>query len=473
MTAQPQHKTIEAQSKSPARGFTTLVAATAALGGLLFGYDTGVISGALLFLKSSFGLSAGMQGYVTSAVLLGATVAAMFGGWVADRFGRRPVMLVLALLFVVGALISAVALSVGVLIAARILIGVCIGVVSFVAPLYIAEVAPPDRRGALVSLNQLAITIGILVSYIVDSAFAGSGSWRWMLGLGAAPGLVLAAGMLVLPESPRWLMKRGREDEARAVLFRTRRNNKSVDREITEIKEDLALERKTPGSRVFFAPSMRWPLFIGIGLAILQQVTGINTIIYYAPTIFFSAGFQSASASILATAGVGVVNVLMTILALRIIDKAGRRALLLTGTAGMAVSLLVFAIGFAYGGALPGFRWIAILSLMAYVGFFAIGLGPIFWLLISEIFPLAIRGRAMGLATVANWGFNLLVALTFLQLLQAFGPATTFLIYAALSVVGWWFAYRLVPETRGHSLEQIERFWVEGRPIKTWGLSEP
>jgi sugar porter (SP) family MFS transporter len=218
---------------------------------------------------------------------------------------------------------------------------------------------------------------------------------------------------------------------------------------------------------------MRWPLFIGIGLAILQQVTGINTVIYYAPTIFLSAGFHSATASILATAGVGVVNVGMTIFALKIIDRAGRRKLLLTGTAGMAVSLFIFAFGYAYGGAMPGFRWVAIGSLMAYVGFFAIGLGPIFWLLISEIFPLAIRGGAMGVATVANWGFNLIVALTFLQLLQQFGPASTFALYGGLSIVGWLFAYYLVPETRGLTLEQIERYWSEGTPISNWAKPEP
>ena len=466
MTAQPNLRDVGTPSGRIGR-FTTIVAATAALGGLLFGYDTGVISGALLFLKGTFGLSAEMQGAVTSAVLAGATIAAGFGGWLADRFGRRLVMLVLAILFVVGALLSAMADTVAVLATGRVLIGLCIGVVSFVAPLYIAEVAPPERRGALVSLNQLAITVGILVSYLVDSAFADSGAWRWMLGLGALPGLVLAGGMLVLPETPRWLVKQGREADARAVLLRTRSPDQ-VDREVGEIKSDLLLEHQGLGWKAFLVPAMRRPLTIGIGLAILQQVTGINTVIYYAPTIFQSAGFETAKASILATAGVGLVNVLLTIFALRIIDRAGRRALLLTGTAGMAVSLAVFAAGYAFGGALPGFRWIAIASLMAYVGFFAIGLGPIFWLLISEIFPLGIRGRAMGVATIANWGFNLLVALTFLQLLQSLGPSTTFLIYAALSVVGWVFAYRRVPETKGRSLEEIERFWVEGRPISEW-----
>ncbi len=457
-----------AEAHAPMNGFTILAAATAAIGGLLFGYDTGVISGALLFLKSTFSLSTEMQGVVTSAVLAGACVAAMFGGWFADRFGRRVVMLVLAILFVVGALISAFAGTIEVLLAGRVLIGICIGVVSFVAPLYIAEIAPPHHRGKLVSLNQLAITIGILVSYIVDTAYAAQGEWRWMLGLGAVPGVMLAIGMLFLPESPRWLLKSGRKQEAKAVLTRAR-GRADVDHEVSEIEADLELESHTPGWSQFLRPGFKRPLMLGIGLAVFQQITGINTVIYYAPTIFESAGFHSATASILATAGVGMVNVVFTIFALRVIDDAGRRALLLTGTLGMALSLVILAAGFAFGHALPGFEWLAVGSLMAYVAFFAIGLGPIFWLLISEIFPLGVRGRAMGVATVANWGFNLLVALTFLELLRSFGPAQTFILYAGLSVLGWALAYRMVPETKNFSLEEIEQFWAEGRPVKEWG----
>jgi MFS transporter, SP family, galactose:H+ symporter len=444
-----------------------MAAVTAAMGGFLFGYDTGVISGALLFLSSTFALSTEMQGVVTSAVLAGACLAAGFGGWLADRFGRRFVMLDLALLFIIGALLSAFAGSVDALLVGRFLIGMCIGVVSFVAPLYIAEIAPPRHRGKLVSLNQLAITIGILVSYIVDTAYAAEGNWRWMLGLGAVPGILLAIGMAYLPESPRWLLKSGRETEAANVLTRVH-GSADVIAEIADIKADLALERDTIGWRQLLGPTFRRPMLLGVGLAIFQQITGINTVIYYAPTIFQSAGYKSATAAILATAGVGVINVAFTILALRIVDGAGRRALLLVGTGGMAVSLLVLAGGFAFASASPGFQWLAIGSLMSYVAFFAIGLGPVFWLLISEIFPLIMRGRAMGVATIANWGFNLLVALTFLQLLRAHGPAATFTLYALLSIVGWFFAYRFVPETKGLSLETIERFWVEGRPIREW-----
>jgi len=450
-----------------ARFFVSLVTATAALGGLLFGYDTGVISGALLFLKAEFALSPNMQAAVTSTALIGAAVGASFGGVVADRFGRRSVMLILALLFVAGSLLCALASTLSILITGRLLLGVCIGIVSFVAPLYIAEVAPPERRGALVSLNQLAITAGILGSYIVGYLFADSGNWRWMLGLGAVPGLILGAGLCALPESPRWLMKRGRAREARAILMRARAAE-DVDRELTEINEDLRREGGGFGWSMLLAAAMRRPLALGIGLAILQQATGIGAVIYYAPTIFQAAGFQSASSAILASAGIGIVNVALTIVALRIIDRVGRRAPLLTGLIGMAVSLGLLAAAFMVGGASVIFKWTAVAALVGYIGFFAVGLGPVFWLLIAEIFPLGVRGRAMGIATLTIWLFNILCALTFFQLLQTFGEAATFLGYAVLSLAGWWFVWRYMPETKGLTLEQIEWYWLERRPIAQW-----
>jgi sugar porter (SP) family MFS transporter len=449
------------------RAITGLVAATAALGGLLFGYDTGVISGALLFLKPEFGLSAQMEGYVTGAVLAGATLAAACGGVLTDRMGRRPVMLGLSILFVAGAIASALATDIVELLTGRFVIGVCIGIVSFAAPLYIAEVAPPASRGRLVSLNQFAITIGILLSYLVDSAFASSGKWRWMFGVGAAPGIVLACGMLLLPESPRWLMKKGLESRARTVLTRIR-GGIAVDRELADIREELQTTAVRVGWRHLLDPVMRRPMTVGVGLALLSQVTGINTVIYYAPSIFRLTGFATARASILATAGVGAIDVLFTVVALRLIDQKGRRFLLLVGSMGMAISLGILAAGFAFGSRWEAFRWLATGSVMAYVAFYAISIGPVFWLMISEVFPLKIRGRAMGIATVACWGSNLVVAVTFLQLLDTMGSAATFLLYGVLSVGAWAFAYFCVPETRGYSLEQIERLWAERRPIRNW-----
>jgi SP family galactose:H+ symporter-like MFS transporter len=427
-----------------------LVAAIASLGGLLFGYDTGVISGALPFLKHDFALSPQMQGVATSAVLVGATLGAAFAGAISDAFGRRRVILAVALLFVLGAIGSALSHGLPVLLMARAVVGVAIGIASMLTPLYLSEIAPKARRGGVVSLNQFCITFGILVSYIVDYALAGvEGNWRWMLGLGAVPGLILFLGMLGLPESPRWLAGHGDMELARAALGRMRQPDE-IEPELAELRTDLRRDGHLVPWSELWAPRTRRPLIVGVALAVFQQVTGINTVIYYAPTIFQHAGLSSASVSILATAGVGVVNVAMTLVAMRLLDTAGRRALLLWGLGGMVAMLLVLSAGFALG--VGGWvAWITVGGVAAYVGFFAIGLGPVFWLLISEIFPLAVRGRGMSIATVANWGSNFAVTLVFPPLVEALGSAAAVLTIGALL-----FTWRAVPETNGRSLEEIE-----------------
>jgi sugar porter (SP) family MFS transporter len=433
-----------------------LIAAVAALGGLLFGYDTGVISGALLFIRQVMSLSPTMQGVVVAIALAGAAIGAATAGYLSDRNGRRLVILGAGLLFIAGALISAVAQGVTVLVIGRFLVGLAIGVASMLTPLYLAEISPARVRGAIVSLNQLCITGGILVSYLVGFALASSsGGWRWMLALGALPGVILAAGMLVLPESPRWLAGRGRIPDANRVLQHLR-GTADVSDELNTLRTDLAREgRQLAGASELLSPRLRRPLTIGIGLAMFQQITGINTVIYFAPTIFQSAGLSSAATSILATAGVGAVNVIMTIVSIRLIDRLGRRQLLFWSLGGMAVTLFVLAGAF-FSGASGQLAWVAVASVAAFVGFFAIGLGPVFWLLIAEIFPLAVRGRAMSLATVANWSFNLIVSATFLNLVGAVGSAGAFLIYGVLSLVALAFIAMMVPETKGRSLEQIE-----------------
>jgi MFS transporter, SP family, galactose:H+ symporter len=434
-----------------------LIAATAALGGLLFGYDTGVISSALLFIRTEFHLSSGGQSLVAGIVLAGAVIGAMVAGTLSDHFGRRLVILGTALAFMVGAIISAFAGSVEVLLAGRLLIGFAIGIASMLTPLYLAEIAPAASRGAVTSLNQLCITLGILVSYLVGYAFAATpDGWRWMLGIGALPGAVLAAGMLALPESPRWLAGHGHVPEAEAVLRQLRGASEDVSDELTALRTDLRREggKLVPWSALL-APRLRPALVVGVGLAMFQQITGINTVIYFAPQIFQAAGLSSASVSILATAGVGLVNVLLTLVSIQLIDRVGRRVLLLWSLGGMAACLLVLAAGFTLGngGALG---WVTVLSLAAYVAFFAVGLGPVFWSLIAEIFPLAVRGRAMSLAAISNWGFNLLVTVTFLGLIDLCGRAGTFLLYAVLTLAAIVFTARLVPETKGRSLEEIE-----------------
>jgi SP family galactose:H+ symporter-like MFS transporter len=448
----PQHS----HAKPATSGFVTMVSAISALAGLLFGYDTGVISGAILFVRKDFLLSTFQEEVVVSAVLLGAVAGAAFGGKLADALGRRKLLIQVAILFIIGAIGTALAPTPTLLAIGRVIVGIAIGIASFTAPLYISEVSPPAIRGKLVSLNQLMITLGIVVSYLADYGLADKEAWRWMFGLAAIPALILLIGLFFVPESPRWLMGRSREHEARAVLQRIRESS-DVSAELAEIKEDLSLQEG--GWRELLNVSLRRPLIIGIGLAIFQQFTGINTVIYYAPTIFQLAGLHSASAAILATVGVGVVNVLLTIVALRILDRAGRRPLLLWGLVGMVISLGVLGAAFLLAGSSPIVAWLAVISLAVYVACFAIGLGPVFWLLISEIYPLKIRGRAMGVATMMNWGSNLIVALTFLSLLHSLGRSATFWLYAVVGILAWFFVYRLVPETKGRTLEQIDASW--------------
>ena len=436
--------------------FVTMVSGVSALAGLLFGYDTGVISGAILFVRKDFLLSTFQEEVVVAAVLLGAVVGAAFGGKLADALGRRKLLIYVAILFVIGAIGTAFAPTATWLAVGRVVVGAAIGIASFTAPLFISEVSPAPVRGKLVSLNQLMVTIGIVVSYLADYALAGKEAWRWMFGLAAIPALILLVGLLFVPESPRWLMARSRDDEARAVLQRIRESN-DVSAEMAEIQADLNQQEGT--WRELMSASLRRPLMIGIGLAIFQQFTGINTVIYYAPTIFQLAGFHSASAAILATVGVGVVNVALTILALRLLDRVGRRPLLLYGLVGMVISLGVLGAAFLFSNLSSIVAWLAVTSLALYVACFAIGLGPVFWLLISEIYPQKIRGRAMSVATVMIWVSNLIVALTFLTLLNSLGRSATFWLYAVIGIAAWFFAYRLVPETKGRTLEQIDAEW--------------
>lgn len=441
--------------------FVVVAAVITAIGGLLFGYDTGVISGAILFIRDAFSLSSTAQEIVVSAVLIGAVIGASISGILADKYGRRIMIIVASIIFGVGAIFTALTPEVYSLIAGRIVVGIAIGMASFIAPLYIAEVAPYNIRGALVSLNQLAITVGIVVSYLVDFAFAPSGGWRWMLGLAVVPSIILGVGMYFMPYSPRWLLSKGFSDRAKAVLEKIR-GTTLVGDEIAEIKASLAAERESKWSDLL-DPAIRRALIIGIGLAIFQQLTGINTVIYYAPTILLFAGLQSAAVSILATAGIGVINVLLTIVAILLIDRIGRRPLLIGGLVGMVISLILLGLSFALPGLSSSLGILAIISLMLYVGSFAIGLGPVFWLMISEIYPLKIRGRAMSTATVVNWGMNLVVAITFLSLIQLLGTPGTFWLYGIISIIAIIFVYFRVPETKGRSLEEIEKMCFLGK----------
>lgn len=449
--------TAEVQTKSNS-GFVYMAAAFAAVGGLLFGYDTGVISGAILFIKTQLALSTFAQELIVSMVLVGAAAGAIAGGRISDGIGRRRALLLTSSIFILGALICALSHSFDLLLAGRIIVGLGIGLSSTTVPVYISEISPPAARGWQVSLFQLAVTVGILSAYVVNYAFARTADgWRWMLGLAAVPGLLLAIAMVMLPESPRWLSDKGLTEKARAVLKRIR-GGADIEAELADIQRTVAESKQRGEWADLLSPSLRPALVVGIGLAIFQQVTGINTVIYYAPTIIQSAGIPSASGAILATAGIGLVNVIMTIVSMWLLDRAGRRPLLLVGICGMIVSLglLGFAFHTQTGGRLA---WVAVITLMAYVASFAISLGPIFWLLIAEIYPLKVRGLAEGVAATTNWVANLAVSLTFLSLVQALGASITFWLYGGLAVGALLFSYYVVPETKGRTLEEIEQHW--------------
>lgn len=436
-------------------GFVFLAAAISALGGMLFGYDTGVISGAILFIRQDFQLSPFLQGLVVSAVLIGAVIGAACGGGLSDRFGRRRVILATAGVFALGAIYTALVRSVSQLVIGRIVVGAAIGAASFSAPLYISEVSPPSARGRMVTLNQVAVVLGIVIAYGVDYALAPERAWRWMFALAAIPALALGLGMLAMPDSPRWLLSQNRTETSRRVLQRIR-GREQVDGEIKEISQGLS--EQAGGWKELLRPEVRPALGVGLGLAVFQQITGINTVIYYSPTILQFAGFSSASSAILATVGVGFVNLLLTLTALLLLDRLGRRPLLLWGLAGMVVSLAMLALSFT-GDVKTISGPLMVASLMLYVGSFAIGLGPVFWLIISEIYPLRARGLGMSLATVLNWAANLVVALLFLPLAQAIGFPGTFGLFALMAAGAWFFSEVHVPETKNRTLEQIESHW--------------
>jgi sugar porter (SP) family MFS transporter len=452
------------KARGEAKPFLFVLAAVAALGGFLFGYDTGVISGALLFIKPAFHASALQQQSIIGSLLVGAVVGATASGYLAEAMSRKWTKVLSGSIYVGAALWSAFASGTTELIAARFLLGLSVGTASFVAPMYIAEVAPRQIRGGLVSFNQMMVVLGILTAYIVDFALKGvTDNWRWMLGLGAVPGVALAVGMVLMPHSPRWLMERGRDDEARAVLERVHRRREGIDSEMDDIRQVVAQEGSLHD---IIRAKVRPMLIVGLALAIFQQIVGINTVIYYAPTILRFTG-SSVSSAITQTVFIGLTNVVFTAVAVLLLDRFGRRVFLLVGTVGLIVSLLALGVFFASAGVRHAVPDLALIALIAYIASFAIGLGPVFWLMISEIFPLHLRSPAMATCTVANWAFNFLVSFTFLSLVGALGRAGTFLLYATVGVIALIFFATRVPETNGRSLEEIEQQLQRKRRGKT------
>ncbi|WP_103670509.1 sugar porter family MFS transporter [Pseudanabaena sp. BC1403] len=432
-----------------------IAAVISALGGLLFGYDIGAISSSILFISEQFALSPLWQGVLVSSVSLGAIVGAVAGGILSDRLGRRYTLSLFSIIFSIGGICSAMAPMLFLLVVGRVLVGIGLGAISFVTPLYISEIAPVDKRGSLVFLNQLALSTGLVISYPISYALSSTVEpWRWILAFSVVPASILIVGILGMPESPRWLINHNHMNRARKVLIQIS-GATNVDQEISEIQ--TVLQQRSGNWSELLQPSIRPALFIGVSLAMLQQFTGINTIVYFTPTILQLSGFKSSSIAILATIGIGMINFLSTVLAIWLVDRVGRRPLLLCGILGMVVSLSILGLVFYFSQSPDvSMGWLTIASLMIYVSSFVIGLASVFWLLIAEIYPSKLRAKAMSIATVANWSASLITSISFLTLIQWFGKAGTFWLYGLIGMSTWLLVFFLVPETKGLTLEEIE-----------------
>lgn len=451
------------------------MAAVAATGGLLFGFDTGVISGAIPFMKLDFKLDDSQVENITTLGLIGAVVGALVSGWVSDKAGRKNVILVSAIVFLTGALWCGFATSIASLLAARFYLGLAIGIASFATPLYIAEISPAKIRGTLVSMFQLLITVGLLAAFLSDSFFADNknvSSWRPMFYVGVVPALILLIGMFFLPESPRWLLSKGREAESRHIMEKTE-DPSVLESEMARLKKDiLEASQQMSFGETFRQKWMVYPLMLAICIMLFQQAVGINTIIYYGPSIFLKAGFEGNEAAIMASVSVGVINVIFTILSLFVIDKLGRRKLYFLGMGGIFVSLLLIAGCFAYLPHLGDFgRYAIVGAMLLYIAFFAVSMGPLAWVLITEVFPMKVRGVGSSIGSLSNWLFNSIVVWTFFKVIKGFtsllgsedmGTAGAFCSFALVAAIGLVWGIKFLPETKGMSLEDIEKHWKNG-----------
>lgn len=440
-------------------------AVVSTISGSLFGYNVAVIAGSLEFMTKQYDLTSISEELLVTSILIGALIGATTSGEIAARWGERRLLLAAALVFLVLPPLMSLAGQVWLVGLLRGVLGLAVGAVSMVAPLYVAECVSARRRGALVSLFQFGVTAGILGAYLVDMAFTSSGDWRAMLALGAVPALVLGGALLPLPESPRWLALKGREDEAAAVL----RALQGADADPAELAGDEEVEIAGRWSELF-GPLMRGVLMLTAGLFLFQNLSGIDGILYYAPEIFVDVGFEAKTGAILATVGLGTVNLLATIVALLVVDRLGRRPLLIGGLFVMSASLLTLGLLVGSSGHdQQGGGLVTLLCLGAYILAFAVSLGPLPYVLMSEVFPLSVRARGMSLAAGTSWLLNIVVAMTFLLLLTSLGVAETFLFYAAVCLAGLVFAWFLAPETRGRSLAEIEDNLRRGLRLRDLG----
>jgi sugar porter (SP) family MFS transporter len=439
--------------------YAYLVAGVAALGGMLFGYDIGVISGAEKLLTARFKLSAGVEEIAVAAVLIGSIIGGLFGGRLADRISRRYALVAMAVVYTLGAIATALSPSIGLFIAFRIIVGIAVGASSMVVPTYIAELSPRQIRGGLVILQQLAISGGIFLSYIWDYiSFKAGWGWRPMFAAAAIPGIALGVGMLYMSHTPRWLGMQGRWDEAEEVMARVNPNCK--DEELQNVREEL--EQSERGSlRELLRPGVRGALIAGLGLAILQQFVGPNTVLFYGPTIFGYAGVSAGSGGLLAEICVGAVLFVFVLPTIALVDVVGRKLLFYIGLVGMGSMLVLLGLAFHFGAASWGVGVLVIL--LVYIAFYSLSISPLFWLMTAELYPNRLRAIGASTATVANWSANLLITVTFLTAVDALGKDVVFWIYAGFAAVGIVFVRAFVPETKGRSLEEIDVYWTHGR----------
>lgn len=460
--------TDKPRSRSSNARITFFVCLMAALAGLLFGLDIGVIAGALPFLADDFQITAHQQEWVVSSMMFGAAVGAVGAGWLSAKLGRKYSLLIGALLFVIGSLCSAFAPNVEFLVVARVILGLAVGVASYTAPLYLSEIAPEKNRGSMISMYQLMITIGILAAYLSDTGFSYSGSWRWMLGIITIPAVLLFIGVLFLPGSPRWLAAKGRYTEAQKVLNMLRDTSEQAKKELDEIRESLKL--KQSGWALFTSNSnFRRAVYLGVLLQVMQQFTGMNVIMYYAPKIFGIAGFSGTAEQMWGTVIVGLVNVLATFIAIGLVDRWGRKPTLRLGFLVMAVGMGVLGTLLHLGVETDFMKYFAIIMLMMFIVGFAMSAGPLIWVLCSEIQPLKGRDFGITVSTATNWIANMIVGATFLTMLDKLGNANTFWVYAALNVLFIVLTLWLIPETKNISLEHIERNLMTGKRLRDIG----
>ncbi|MFI6950905.1 sugar porter family MFS transporter [Streptomyces sp. NPDC050422] len=426
-----------------------------ALGGFLFGFDTGVVSGALLYIKNDFHLNSFEQSSIVSVLLIGAMLGAMGAGRMADRLGRRKTLAIEGLVFIGGTAILVFAPGYVTLLIGRIVLGLAVGAASATVPIYLSEVSPTELRGRFLTLNQLMITIGILISYLVSLAFSSSGQWRAMFAVGAIPALLMIAGTVwLLPESPQWLILKGRVDKARKVIESVSNEERAthlIERAQQGRPDEKQGEAQKKNWRTLLAPRVRPALIVGLTLAATQQFGGINTIIYYAPTLIEKTGL-SASNSIFYSVAIGVINLVMTIVSIKLIDRMGRRPLLLISLTGMLAMLVL--LGFSYVVGMNSL--LSLLFMVLYIAFFAVGLGPVFWVLIGEIFPSSARAAGSSASTAVNWASNFVVSLVFLPLANVIGQGETFWIFAVVVAFTLWFVGRYVPETRDREFNEVD-----------------